>query len=154
MRIDIRPAIYPDVEKLALIKVLAKHGDEANSVSLGFETAYINGLLDERRTVFVLLWDKEPVAFCAARECSRKPFLGCAMVSDLYVLPEYQKRGNGRKLLSHTLRKLRADGYPKAVLETSDDNVKARRFYEKFGFTVRELRQQGAGAYVVYTIDF
>ena len=154
MRIDIRPAIYPDVEKLALVKVLAKHGDEANSVSLDFETAYINGLLDERNTVFVLLWDREPVAFCAARDCNRKPFLGYALISDLYVHPEYQQKGNGRKLLSHTLRKLRADGYPRAVLETADDNAGARRFYEKFGFAVRELRQQGMGAYVVYTIDF
>ena len=154
MRIDIRPAIYPDVEKLALVKVLAKHGDEANSVSLDFEYVYINGLLDERSTVFVLLWDKEPVAFCAARDCVRKPFLGYAMISDLYVLPEYQQRGNGRKLLSHTLRKLRADGYLNAMLETADDNTKARRFYEKFGFTAREFREQGGATYVVYTIDF
>lgn len=154
MRIDIRPAIYPDVEKLALVKVLAKHGDEANSVSLDFEYVYINGLLDERSTVFVLLWDKEPVAFCAARDCVRRPFLGYAMISDLYVLPEYQQRGNGRKLLSHTLRKLRADGYLNAMLETTDDNAKARRFYEKFGFTAREFREQGGATYVVYTIDF
>ena len=154
MRIDIRPAIYPDVEKLALVKVLAKHGEEANSVSLDFEYVYINELLDEHSTVFVLLWDKEPVAFCAARDCGRKPFLGYAMISDLYVLPEYQQKGNGRKLLSHTLRRLRADGYLNAMLETADDNAKARRFYEKFGFAVREFREQGGATYVVYTIDF
>ena len=154
MRIDIRTAIYADVEKLALVKVLAKHGDEANSVSLDFEHAYINRLLDDKHMVFVLLWDKEPVAFCAARECNRKPFLGYAMISDLYVMPEYQRRGNGRKLLSHTLRKLRADGYLNAMLETTDDNAKARRFYEKFGFTAGEFREQGGATYVVYTIDF
>ena len=154
MRIDIRTAIYSDVEELALIKVLAKHGDGANSVSFDFEHAYINGLLNERRLVFVLLWDREPVAFCAARDCNRKPFFGYAMISDLYVLPEYQQKGNGRKLLSHTLRRLRADGYLNAMLETTDDNARARRFYEKFGFTVREFREQGGSTYVVYTIDF
>lgn len=154
MRIDIRTAIYPDVEKLALVKVLAKHMDEANSVSLDFEHAYINELLDERRTVFVLLCDREPVAFCAVRDCSRKPYSGYAVISDLYVHPEYQRKGNGRKLLSHTLRKLRADGYLNAMLETTDDNVSARRFYEKFGFTAREFRAQGCSTYVVYTIDF
>lgn len=153
MRIDIRTAIYPDVEKLALVKVLAKHGDEANSVSLEFETAYINGLLDERRTVFVLLWDRVPVAFCAARECVRKPFLGYALISDLYVLPEYQHKGNGRKLLSHTLRKLRADGYMNAVLETAEDNKQARGFYEKFGFR-QSTRGNISSGYAAYTIDF
>lgn len=154
MKTDIRPAIYPDAENLALIKVLAKHGDEANSVSLDFEHAYINGLLDERRTVFVLLCDKEPVAFCAAKECTRKPFFGYAVISDLYVLPEYQRKGNGRKLLSHTLRKLKADGYLNVMLETANDNTQARRFYEKFGFTMREFREQGGATYVVYTMDF
>ena len=154
MRIDIRTAIYSDVEKLALVKVLAKHEEEANAVSLDFENAYINGLLDERRTVFVLLWDREPVAFCAARECVSRPFFGYAMISDLYVLPEYQGKGNGRKLLSHTLRKLRVDGYRGAMLETADGNARARRFYEKFGFTAKGSREQGRLAYVVYTIDF
>lgn len=153
MRIDIRTAIYPDVEKLALVKVLAKHGDDVNAVSLDFETEYVNGLLDERRMVFVLLWDRVPVAFCAARECVRKPFLGYALISDLYVLPEYQHKGNGRKLLSHTLRKLRADGYLNAVLETAEDNKAARRFYEKFGF-VRSTRGNISNGYIAYTIDF
>ncbi len=152
MRIDIRPAIYPDVEKLSLIKVLAKHQDEANSVMLDFETAYISGLLDERRIVFVLLCDRVPVAFCAARECMRKPFLGYALISDLYVLPEYQHNGNGRKLLSHTLRRLRGDGYMNAVLETAADNIAARRFYEKFGF-VQSVKGASDG-YAAYIIDF
>lgn len=153
MRIDIRTAIYPDVEKLALIKELAKHGSGANEVSLNFESEYLNGLLDERRTVFVLLWDRVPVAFCAARECARKPFLGCALISDLYVSPEYQRKGNGRKLLSHTLRKLRADGYMNAVLETAEDNAVARRFYEKFGFS-KSPRGNLSNGYITYIIDF
>lgn len=153
MRIDIRPAIYPDVEKLAKVKIFAKHGDEANSVSFDFECAYINGLLDERRTVFVLLWNRTPVAFCAARECSRKPYLGCAMVSDLYVLPDYQKKGNGRKLLSHMLRKLRTEGYQSAILETAEDNAGARRFYERFGF-LKSARGNLSNGYITYIIDF
>lgn len=153
MRIDIRTAIYPDVEKLAEVKIFAKHGNEANSVSFDFECAYITGLLDERRTVFVLLWDRIPVAFCAARECNRKPYLGCALISDLYVLPEYQNKGNGRKLLSHTLRKLRAEGYQSAILETAEDNAGARRFYEKFGFA-KSPRGNLSNGYITYIIDF
>lgn len=153
MRIDIRTAIYPDVEKLAEVKIFAKHGDEANSVSFDFECAYITGLLDERRTVFVLLWDRIPVAFCAARECNRKPYLGCALISDLYVLPEYQNKGNGRKLFSHTLRKLRSEGYQSAILETAEDNAGARRFYEKFGFA-KSPRGNLSNGYITYIIDF
>lgn len=153
MRIDIRTAIYPDVEKLALVKVLAKHGNEASEISLDFEIDHITKLIDERRLIFVLLWDRVPVAFCAARECVRKPFLGYALISDLYVLPEYQHKGNGRKLLSHTLRKLRSDGYLNAVLETNEDNKAARRFYEKFGFC-QSTRGNISSGYVTYIIDF
>lgn len=153
MRIDIRTAIYPDVEKLALVKVLAKYGGEPSEMQLEFEIEYITKLIDERRLIFVLLWDRVPVAFCAARECVRKPFLGYALISDLYVLPEYQHKGNGRKLLSHTLRRLRSDGYLNAVLETNEDNKAARRFYEKFGFS-QSARGNISNGYISYTIDF
>lgn len=152
MRIDIRTAIYPDVEKLALVKVLAKLGSEADGLALELESEYITRLIDERRVVFVMTWDRIPVAFCAARECVRKPFLGYAMISDLYIHPEYQHKGNGRKLLSHTLRKLRSDGYLNAVLETAEDNIPARRFYEKFGF-VQSPKNMSSG-YTAYIIDF
>ena len=75
----------------------------------------------------------------------------------LYVLPEWQHKGIGKKLLSHTLRKMRGKGYKSAVLDTAEKNISARKFYEKFGFTERKTfvsRKFDEVTRVIYTIDF
>lgn len=151
MRVDIRPAIYPDMPKLAIVKILAR-GEEPNDVRLGSEELYLTAFLDERQSIFVQLIDKEPIAFCAVRECHEKPFVGYAYIRDLYVMPQWQNKGYGKKLLMHTLRTMRNSGYMNAVLQTADSNSGARRFYERFGFEMRGL--VGSDGYVIYTIDF
>ncbi len=157
MRVDIRPAIYSDCPKLAKIKLLAR-GENADESSARFqsELRYITAFLDERQSVFVQLIDRAPMAFCAVRERNIKPFIGYAFIKDLYVLPEWQSKGFGKKLLMHTLRTMRGNGYMNAVLECAEDNARARKFYEKFGFEKREVNQKigCSDGYVTYTIDF
>lgn len=151
MRVDIRPAIYSDLPKLASMKLLARNEDP-NDVRFGSELLYLTAFLDERQSVFVQLIDKEPIAFCAVRECHEKPFAGYAYIKDLYVIPQWQNKGYGKKLLMHTLRTMRNSGYMNAVLQTADSNFGACRFYERFGFEKREFG--GSIGYVTYTIDF
>lgn len=151
MRVDIRPAIYPDLPKLANMKLLAREED-LNDMRFGSELLYLTAFLDEQQSIFVQLIDKEPIAFCAVRDCHEKPFVGYAYIKDLYVMPKWQNKGFGKKLLMHTLRTMRNSGYMNAVLQTADSNAGARRFYERFGF---EKRGIGASSgYVTYTIDF
>lgn len=153
MRVDIRPAIYPDIPKLTRLKLLAR-GESAdeNSARFNAEHGYLTAFLDEREKVFVQLVDRNPIAFCAVRECTKKPFVGFAYIKDLYVHPEWQSKGYGKKLLMHALRTMRQSGYISAVLETTEENAGARRFYEKFGFKKRETN--GSSGYITYTIDF
>jgi GNAT superfamily N-acetyltransferase len=53
----------------------------------------------------------------------------------LYVSPAWWSTGTGRALMGHVLTALRADGYPRVILWVLDDNARARRFYERAGFT-------------------
>jgi GNAT superfamily N-acetyltransferase len=53
----------------------------------------------------------------------------------LYVTPAWWSTGTGRALMDHVLTALRADGYPRAVLWVLAGNERARRFYERAGFT-------------------
>jgi ribosomal protein S18 acetylase RimI-like enzyme len=60
-----------------------------------------------------------------------KPFLN---VHDLSVLPEYQNRGIGTRLLTDAERRARASGCSKLTLEVHATNTAAQRLYERFGF--------------------
>lgn len=165
MRIDIRPAVLSDVEGMSLVLDRAWRENFKDIFSEEQITAYTGDyrsesftrLINGGKDVFVLLCDGEVTAVCAAQTCTEKPFEGYAEILLLYVLPEWQRKGIGKKLLSHTLRKMRGKGYKSAVLDTAEKNLSARRFYEKFGFTERKTavsRKFGDVASVIYTIDF
>lgn len=53
----------------------------------------------------------------------------------LYVLPEYWGRGFGTALLDNSVRWLKNQGFDRIYLWALDGNVRARRLYEKYGFT-------------------
>lgn len=53
----------------------------------------------------------------------------------LYVTPAWWSTGTGRSLMERALAALEADGYQRAVLWVLAANNRARRFYERAGFT-------------------
>ena len=54
----------------------------------------------------------------------------------LYLLPAWWSAGVGRALMVSALDALRGDRYRRVVLWVLADNARARRFYERAGFTV------------------
>ncbi|MFD7231682.1 GNAT family N-acetyltransferase [Streptomyces sp. NPDC059881] len=60
---------------------------------------------------------------------------GDGEVYALYVRPERIGTGVGRALLTGLLSRAEADGRPALLLWVLKDNARARRFYEKAGFT-------------------
>ncbi len=165
MRIDIRPAEFRDVEEMAQVVDSAWQTSYKEIFSSEQIAAYtgeyrrrsFTELIKSGRDVFVLLVDSEIAAVCAAQTCTEKPFEGYAEIMLLYVAPKWQRKGMGKKLLSHTLRKMRGNGYKSAVLDTAELNAPARRFYEKFGFIERKTavsRKFDNVTRVIYTIDF
>ena len=61
-----------------------------------------------------------------------KPLAG--EVIAIYLLEEFWDKGHGRKLMDHAVERLRSMGCNEAILWTFEDNTRARRFYEKYGF--------------------
>jgi GNAT superfamily N-acetyltransferase len=53
----------------------------------------------------------------------------------LYVLPEWWRRGVGRALHDHVLERLRAAGSQRCHLWVLEHNDRARRFYERLGWS-------------------
>jgi ribosomal-protein-alanine N-acetyltransferase len=59
-------------------------------------------------------------------------------ISNLCVRPEDRRSGVGTLLMGHLLNLLRDKDLDVAELEVRASNAAARRFYERFGFSVRE----------------
>ena len=55
-------------------------------------------------------------------------------VITIYLLPEYMGKGYGSKLMDAVMNELRKQGYKEVFLWVLEDNIRARRFYENFGF--------------------
>lgn len=65
----------------------------------------------------------------------------------LYVLPDCWDRGFGRDLLRHAERDLSAHGYDEATLWVLASNQRARRFYERAGWTLDGERTERIGGF-------
>lgn len=93
---------------------------------LPLETASEEEGLFEYKHIDVALQDDHAVGFCAYSE---------EEIAWLYVLPEKMRHGIGRQLVAHALDTESALYYVEALL----GNEPAKRLYESFGFTVKEV---------------
>lgn len=59
----------------------------------------------------------------------------CGEIWGIYLLPEYWDKGIGKHFITWGLQEMKARGYQKVTLWVLEDNIRARRFYEKIGFT-------------------
>ena len=85
--------------------------------------------------------DGRVAAFASVGPSSDPPDAG--EVYAIYALPESWGTGAGPALLEAGVEALRAAGYPFAVLWVLDDNPRARRFYEREGWTLDGQERRG-----------
>lgn len=55
-------------------------------------------------------------------------------IISLYLLPEFIGKGYGKQLMEVLLLELQKQGYQEVYLWVLEENLRARRFYEKMGF--------------------
>ncbi len=71
-------------------------------------------------------------SFCASRF---DEFPGWGEIGSLYLLPEQIGKGRGRALMDAALAAQKAQGYKKVFLWVLEENARARKFYERYGFS-------------------
>lgn len=67
----------------------------------------------------------------------------------IHSLPGNWRRGYGSMMMEHLLAEMRAAGYQNAMLWVFAANTRARRFYEKYGWTLTGRRRTELGAEAV-----
>lgn len=74
-------------------------------------------------------------SFCSSR---LEQFDGWGEVISIYLLPDYMGKGYGKSLMESAIAELKKLGYENIFLWVLEENARARRFYEKFGFAVTD----------------
>jgi GNAT superfamily N-acetyltransferase len=86
-----------------------------------------------RKRVWVALSDADITGFVRVGPLTDEGEVGLIYV--LYVLPEQWRRCVGATLMQAGMQELRDLGMCEAILWVLRDNLRARRFYEQFGWT-------------------
>ena len=97
-------------------------------------------VLTNGEPVFVADEDGRVVAFVSVGACGELE--GVGELYAIYALPEAWGSGAGGGLMRAAVEQLAADGYREAILWVLEDNPRARRFYEREGWTLDGSRKE------------
>ena len=75
-------------------------------------------------------------SFCKSRW---EQYSNYGEIVSIYFLPAYMGKGYGQHLLKKCIEELNGLGYDNILLWVLEENQRARRFYEKNGFTCSEI---------------
>lgn len=111
-------------------------------------TRLIDGLRDHPTTVVVLAMQSQQavgiaVCFRGYSTFAARPLLN---ISDLYVVPEQRQKQLGLRLLKRVEEEAVSLGCCKLTLEVQENNLRARSFYETFGFAQSVYVEEAGGS--------
>ncbi len=110
--------------------------------------AYLQAFTPEKRTAFfartlpvtpnenyILSLGGEPAGMLAIGPTNdERPETGFGEIHALYLFPEHWGHGHGRRAMNFALERLRSHGFTAVSLWVLEENARARRFYEAYGF--------------------
>ena len=86
-------------------------------------------------SVMLCLEGGEPIGTGSFSRSRSERYPDAGEVISIYLLPEYWGKGCGGPLLEAMVTELEKQGYSEAFLRVLEENERARRFYEKHGFS-------------------
>lgn len=136
--LSIRPARLSEAQRLAEIGLaawevaIAAWGEDRDRLRPNAEKAYSTFCANSWPAIIVAEWDGVPVGWAACEDADET-------ISDLWVLPEFQGRGIGTRLLGRMEADIGARGLTCARVATHARNAGAIRLYKELGYHVRSF---------------
>jgi [ribosomal protein S18]-alanine N-acetyltransferase len=133
--IAIRPASSADAARLAEIGVtawelaVADWGENPETLRENAEYAYSSFCGENWMKILLAEWDGVTAGWGACEN-------GDDLVTDLWVLPEFQGRGIGTRLLVRLEQQIIGAGYHHARIDTHARNGRAIRLFKELGYHV------------------
>jgi GNAT superfamily N-acetyltransferase len=113
-------------------------------VSVSFTPAQIGAeIKNPAHEFFIARWDEMPVGYAKLRTGKHQQKLiseNPIELERLYVLEAYHQKKIGAALLEHCIQAAITNGHSTLWLAVWEKNIKAIRFYERWGFTVFDIQ--------------
>jgi len=109
---------------------------DSNTISLWSKEQWANEFKKEGSIIFGLLIKKLVIGICVFQIV-----LDEAQISYFVVDQKFRKKGFGSYLMSYLIRKCEGLNLKKLLLEVSQSNVTAERFYTQFNFYTVGIRK-------------
>jgi GNAT superfamily N-acetyltransferase len=141
---DVRQAVAEDLP--AIGRMLHDFNEEYEDVTPGPSVIAerLRPLMESGDTAVLLVGDG-PDGLAVLRFCPSLWIEGLeCYLAELYVRPPLRGQGRGRALMDAVLAFARERGAGDLELNTGEDDTAARALYERFGFSNREGKPDGA----------
>lgn len=143
---DIRPIKLQDVKAVCRVYVKSWQSAYKNILPQTYldslsETNWSENLFAEGRCSLVMTEGDTVIGTCSYTKTSKDD----GEIISLYFLPQYCGKGYGGLLARAAIEKLKAMGCRKIFLWVLEENFRARRFYEKNGFSAGETKDFTVG---------
>ena len=109
---------------------------DSNTISLWSKKQWTNELKKEGIKVFGLLLSDLLIGICVFHVV-----LDEAQINFFVVIEKYRKKGFGSYLMSYLIKNCEKLNLKKLLLEVSQSNVTAERFYRRFDFSTVGIRK-------------
>ena len=109
---------------------------DSNTISLWSKKQWASEFKKERTKIFGLLIKNLVIAICVFQVV-----LDEAQINYFVVKQKFRKKGFGSYLMSYLIKKCEKLNLKKILLEVSQDNVTAEKFYSRFDFSTVGIRK-------------
>ena len=109
---------------------------DSNTISLWSKKQWASEFKKEGTKIFGLLIKKLVIGICVFQVV-----LDEAQISYFVVNQEFRKKGFGSYLMSYLIKKCEKLNLKKLLLEVSQSNITAKRFYNRFDFSTVGIRK-------------
>ncbi len=121
--------VYEASWKYAYMSIIPK--DFLDSIPEGYWASSID---NPNRKTLVCIDNCKIIGTSSFCESRFEQFPDWGEIISIYLLPDYMGKGHGKDLLGAALMELKKQGYANVFLWVLEENIRARCFYEEFGF--------------------
>ncbi len=143
LKYEIRRAMIDDAESLANIIVESWRSAYSSIIPENEITKFLDKqrrqqqferFIQDGEIVLIGIYDGIPCSLAFANKDNDEKLEECGSIYSIYLLEEYWGKGLATKIMDVVISILKDEGCERASLWVYEENVRARGFYEKYGF--------------------